>query len=336
MASANIPILLTTTMGNVLSCCCGWCCCCCSPDYVESPANSAISYKADQSVFDVYTKGTGAADEITFRGIKVLPFDLIFVRGKAFGSKLIMFGSELTGAKKMNNKTDKRLGPRCEQDDFSHVGIVITSAVLDHPNVKPGRVYIWESTHGTVSSVDGRNENEVQLRDLGEVLADVDYHNRKTYHGKWGVAVGKLLPEFRAKLTDLAKNKQRFQRIFNEYNQTPYNTNLSELLGAVNIMPQMDLFDRLSAKKRMAFCSQLIAMTYEYLELLPDTVDDIKVLPVDFLGMDVNGEIPRMCYSPWFIAGSRSEVHDEDSPLHEEARPHPGFAAATAAAAAKK
>jgi len=290
-----------------------------SAEYNESPANSAISFKAPMSTFNLYRNGTGAADEVAFRGIKVQPFDCIFVRGKAPFSKLIMFMTELTGAKARSKEHT-----RIEPNDFSHIGMVITSDVLDHPNVKPGKVYIWESTKGEVPSVDGRNENECQLRDLDAVLRDVDHHNKKTYKGEWSMAIGKLLPSLRAKLPqDPAERKKRFSEFFKEFNQAPYNTNAFDLLKSVNIVPDSDFLTKLSARKAAAFCSQLQCMTYEYMGLLPEDVDPVKALPMDFLGLDKEGEIPNMCEEPWFIAGNRSEVHEDQ----EKARAHPGFTA---------
>ena len=188
------------------------------------------------------------------------PFDLVVFSGDDLISNFIRYVelSHLEGfaqAQNLGAISNRELdttrlkdynGIDPKENLYSHCGIIITSEVLDHPLVKPGKVYIFESTMGGkygygINNVEGNSFLGVQLRDFEQVFLEYDIANDTS------VAVARFDFQLVAttfglsledqplgdnnKLTDTVK--LRFTKLFNELNGIPYDYNPLDLGGSI-------------------------------------------------------------------------------------------------------
>ena len=215
------------------------------------------------------------------------PGDLVLFAGSDFVSSLI---------RHLENKLAHVPKRGIAAGAFSHVGIVVTSEILDHPNVHPGKLYVWESTMGGklgcgVKDVDGNTFFGTQLRDLDELAP------RYLKSKKSKIAIGRLIKNPLSGIVDLEDRgyiKEVFTRIFNRYNAIPYDINPFSLLGSA-LPPLRDVRDAsedVLHTKRWMFCSEMVAQVYKDLGVLPGSLDARDVIPMDFLGYDTDNIVP--------------------------------------------
>lgn len=213
-------------------------------------------------------------------------FDLVLFRGGDFVSDFIRFA-------------EKRQLQKPGSGDFSHAGIIIKSDVLNHPNVQPGKVYIWESTmSGKLSdgvyNIDGRSFLGVQLRDFDEVVDGYDKPNDTA------VAICRLQQPFPVN----EEVRSKFTALFNDLNGTRYDLNCCSLLGS--LVPCLRSCrgcteDALDTDDWL-FCSELVALVYSKMGIFPGTVNPKNVVPVDFLpGIDQDKEVPCVVQNPLYV-----------------------------------
>lgn len=196
------------------------------------------------------------------------PFDVVFMKGNKLFSYVVRF-LESRGRKYPNS------------DDFSHVGMIVTSDILDHPNVLPGRMYIWESTlsgpsdYG-VSDINGNAFAGVQLRDLDELVEKYDAPNATT------VACGKLInnPFYRLPKEEV---RRKFTAFFNMYNGRKYDMNPYSLISAIFscFRPLRKKIEEMCDTEGWIFCSELVALAYKHMDVYPATLNEKDVLPRD-------------------------------------------------------
>jgi hypothetical protein len=216
---------------------------------------------------------------------KIKPFDLILFRGEDFVSDAI----RILSYKKLK---------KAWSDDYSHAGIIITNQVLDHPALKDDTLYVWESTISgklgqNIFNVDGESFLGTQLRNFDDLIIEYDKPNNT------GIAWCQLNNNlYDTADTDDKKQllKERFTELFNNYNGRRYDMNCISLLGA--LYPKFRccracIEDALGTHDWL-FCSELCALVYKSLMLLPSTVDEKNVLPVDFINhVDEDKAIPK-------------------------------------------
>lgn len=227
---------------------------------------------------------------VNYRDIrgKLRPLDLIMFKGSDFVSNFIRY---------LESKSEL---PEDGVDisAFSHCGLIITSEILDHPDVYPGKIYIWESTMSGllgegVPNVEGKSFFGSQLRDFDLLLpAYLASDNSE-------VAVCSLNSNpFRDNNIE-----DRFKGIFNLYNNRKYNYNIINLLAT--IIPFFrkirGFFQKLFSTRKWLFCSELIAHVYQDLGLFPKTLNPENVTPMDFLGVDSDHEVPKIVKDPIYI-----------------------------------
>ena len=97
------------------------------------------------------------------------PFDLVAFRGTDCVSGCIRC-----------LELNRPCGGRIRSGDFSHVGMIVTSDILDDVRCVPGKLYIWESTMSGkladgVNNVNGQQFLGVQLRDFDQVVSEPIY-----------------------------------------------------------------------------------------------------------------------------------------------------------------
>lgn len=205
---------------------------------------------------------------------KIKPLDLIFFTGNEFISNTIRFLEK------------KRLGKNAGK--YSHVGLIVTSEILDHPKIKKNKLYIWESTMSgflgnEVYNIDGKSFFGSQVRDFDQILNN--YSN--VYWSKFTIIV------------DFELIKEKFTLIFNKYNNIPYDANIFSLLGS--LFPCMryvrDHTEFKFINENWLFCSELCFKVYQELDYYDKKFDPRNVVPEDFLGLDEDG-IPKLFEDP--------------------------------------
>ncbi len=216
------------------------------------------------------------------------PFDLLLFSSDDYVSEFIKF-AQVRELKKPDiiSRGEIRIskGDISGGDIFSHVGILVTSDVIDHESIAPGKYYILESTIGgnVVDVINGKFSRGVQLRDFDDVC--------KAYltlgDGSNKIAWAPLL---RHPLNDV---KQKFTEIFNVVHNLPYDWNPVDIGSAISPWCQRhrDLIDRLLRLNGQSwmFCSELVATIYKDFEILPETITPVDVAPMDYIGYGSDG-----------------------------------------------
>lgn len=228
----------------------------------------------------------------------IRPLDLVMFRGGDFVSDIIRYLEKRKGNKISSS------GYNIESDDFSHVGTVVSREILDDPRLEPGKLYIWESTMSgrltdKVYNMEDKSYLGVQLRDLDEVVNSYDSDPstriafcpiKEEYINMWN--------EERVLL------KQRFTGLFNKYNGTRYDANLYSLTSSMFkcLRPKRDKVEDVTGTEEWLFCSEMVAMVYKELGFFSGNVEPKNVVPMDFLGYDVDGGgIPVVVKEPFYV-----------------------------------
>jgi hypothetical protein len=180
-------------------------------------------------------------------------------------------------------------------DDFSHAGLVVTKDILDDDRLEEGVLYVWESTMSgklgqNIYNMKGKAFLGVQLRNFDVLIEAYDEPNNTR------IAFCPLRGNPYDDVENRPQLKQKFTEIFTKYNGTRYDLNLYSLLSALYprirfLRPKIEKF--LNTEDWL-FCSELCALVYKELDVLPSTVNEKNVLPVDFItGVDEDSEIPN-------------------------------------------
>lgn len=226
------------------------------------------------------------------------PFDILLFKGKDFISNTI-------------RQLQKYDISHDIADNFSHIGMVVTSDILDYEFVKPGKIYIIESSISGrfgqgVKTVEGKSKFGVILRDFDELVHKYD----KSIKTK--IAVGHVKKEKNPFLKATNKKKQKalkakFTKYFHTVNHVSYDLNPISLLSTFNT-PLTYPF-RLIRKFISDFtdtngwtiCSALIASVYIHMGIWPENIEPKNTLPVDFLGIDDDGAPLVITLPPRYI-----------------------------------
>lgn len=222
----------------------------------------------------------------------IKPLDIIAFRGDDFISDLISFCQirKLKILKKIKNieKNNKKNIEKNKVDTtFSHVGIVISSEIVDDPLLEHGKLYIFESTMSgrlgsNIYSVHNPNKSFLgtQVRPLEELLFAYDKDN--TSYIAWCPL--KNPPE--NMYTDTFK--QNFTNIYTNLNNRMYNVNPISLFGTLFscLRKPRDTFEDFTNTNKWMFCSELVTEIYKNINVLPNTIISNNVVPMDLLGYD--------------------------------------------------
>jgi hypothetical protein len=189
--------------------------------------------------------------------------------------------------------------------DYSHVGVIVTTAVLSHPRMQPGRLYILESTVTGflgcgVKNIDGESFFGVQLTDFEQLLEGYDKSDETR------VAVAHLSPRYVPTLSTKALLQQFWERMRGR----SYQFNMYAMLSA--IFPFMRggrrLAEKLLGGGDWVFCSQLACQVYQSVGVFPPNVDSASVVPEDLLGYDSDKQVPTNVFTssePTCLLGSK-------------------------------
>ena len=236
----------------------------------------------------------------TFNNIKnsLKPLDLVMFSGGEYVSHLIKFMEKnlLERPNEPNNGVDPGA--------FSHVGMVVTSDILEHKQVLPGKFYVLESTMGGPLSQDkvlnimGKSKFGVQLRDLEELIP--------SYLSSEGsaIAIARLKPEY----STLCRDKTLFTSVFKKYNGRTYDINPISLAASLLKVCRCirEPMEEMTGTNNWLFCSELVAQVYIDMGVINNSINPKNVVPMDFVGFetDKNG-IPNMIdYPITYIIGN--------------------------------
>jgi hypothetical protein len=204
----------------------------------------------------------------------IRPFDLILFRGADFISDSIRKLQKIASTK----------------GEFSHVGIVVNTDIL--PNIKnavPGKWYIWESTMSGKLN-DGINDVETgeaffgtQIRSLDEIIEKYS-KNPKTKISFAQLSNNPILKKqneseelYQYRLSILKRN---IQDVYNQYNHRRYDANLINLLST--ILPFCRWL-RNCRRNESFFCSELVAIIYKKIDILPWYINEEDITPETFI-----------------------------------------------------
>ena len=227
---------------------------------------------------------------------QILPGDLVFFAGGDFVSGMIRF---IQG--RIGGKVNKHNIP---SGTFSHVGMIVTPNILDHPKVLPGKIYVWESTMSGrlgsgVPNVDGESFLGVQLRNFEDLVPKYLADGKKT---KIAIAHLQNNPFLVSKRRSKVIAKMKFTEVFHRYNGAKYDSNMLSLAGSglACIRPIRKIAEEVLSTESWLFCSELIAAAYRDLGILPEDIDPKNTLPMDFLGYDTDekGRLPIVIETP--------------------------------------
>lgn len=202
------------------------------------------------------------------------PLDLIFFKGTDFISSMVL------GVQKI-----------AENDaTFSHVGFIVTRELLDIPELKPGILYVMESTVNYVNDrVDGRRIG-VQIRELQTAIGS--YKKDVNSEIAWCRLINNPF------LTDKEKTKTTFVKFYNEYIDSFYNMNILDLMSAAfpcivrarkklrKVLYQNEEIYVSFFDNKWMFCSELVMEIYKRLSIVGD-INPVEYMPVEILDLDV-------------------------------------------------
>lgn len=234
---------------------------------------------------------------------KIRPFDIILFSGDDFISDLIKYMEK--------HRMEKIEPSSIPPGSFSHSGMIVTSEILDHPHVHPGKLYILESTMsgrlgGGVYDIEGRSVFGVQLRDFDQVLSTYDVSDH--------TAVAHVrLANNPLDNPEIVSPKKRFSLAFEKFKGRPYDLQLLDQIASVfpSLRFLRDLIDD-KTKNDQVFCSQLVADIYIWMGLLSTSINSKDITPMDFAGFATrksNTKIPvELLDEPVYIV---SDMHIE-------------------------
>lgn len=197
---------------------------------------------------------------------KIKPLDLIAFRGDDTASMVVYKHEEWRQRAKRNNGYI-----------FTHVGIIVTTDVMDHPLMEQGRLYIFESTFSQtgVRDIYGKLPFGVQIRDLETVINDYDKSNETS------IAWCPLLRN--------PCSREDVKTIMNHLYETTkgktWDANCWSLGSALFpfLRPCRCCAEHLFLTQDWLFCSELVAMVYKELGVLPNNVNPKDVVPDDLV-----------------------------------------------------
>jgi len=245
---------------------------------------------------------------------QITPFDLLLFKGVDFISKSIQIAQLMATG----------------HDEFTHCGLVVTAEILPSiSQLKPGRLYVWESTtplpetsSGIVSPKDittGKSKFGVQLRDLEDVLRAYDSSPGSIVawapliKNPWRIGENENPADCVLRRVELIKT---MKNLYRKHHDRLYELNCLEFLAAVCPClrpfrddlaeisidgvkdPNHTVFTNKTAEKidkhrefseLFVFCSEFVCIVYQNIGVINKSFKACEVIPVDYLGDDREG-----------------------------------------------
>lgn len=233
----------------------------------------------------------------------IQPLDLIAFRGSDFVANIISTLENIV------------LG----SGEFSHVGIVVSRDVLPSiTQLVPNRYYVLESTMTanypglgeiTPDVISNKGKVGVQIRDLEDVI--------RTYTISKNSYVAHCKLKHNPYLSNTYNIIKIMGKIYQQYGDKKYERNCLEFSGSLfsyvrpfrdnlNMIKVEDhqVFVNYNTENKWYFCSELVALIYKEVGVLPKNIDIRDVAPMDLLGYDLDSEMD-IVEKPIYIKFSR-------------------------------
>lgn len=217
------------------------------------------------------------------------PFDLLIFRGDEFVSNSI-------------SKLQKRGKPSAKAGDFTHTGMVVTSEILNIPEILPDKIYILESVMSGslgygIKNIYDRTFFGVQIRDFDILAYAYDIPNATS------IAWCKLLHN-PLDVMPIEEAKQRFSAIYNDVNGKMYDANCCSLLAALYpcMRPWRTCTEQAFDIDDWYMCSELVAYVYQKMNILPSEINYKDVVPGDFVHPEEDTDkMPLVVHKPVYM-----------------------------------
>lgn len=179
---------------------------------------------------------------------------------------------------------------------WTHAAVIVNSDILD--GLEKNKFYLWESLRGGkygdgVPNIEGKSFFGVQLREYEPVM--------QAFEKKGGEY--KILS---VKIDDPTKYKEKFTEHFKTYNNTTYDFNIFSILAALypRLRCMRKTIEKCLGTERWLFCSELCALTYKDIGLLPN-INIKNVVPHDFV-KDADHEVEGI-----FVEEHKIEIYED-------------------------
>jgi hypothetical protein len=234
---------------------------------------------------------------------KINPLDCILFKGSSFLSRIILEAEKVESG--------------C--DAFSHVGIVVNRQLLpDVTQMDNNRLYLLESTmlKKEPDVVTGKHYKfGVQIRDLEDVIRC--YLSTDDTKVLWARLKNNPWYYNRPLVLD------HFNRFYQHIKNSLYDINIIDLIACVNPKLRLlrDIIDAIftvacriistntDPKYMFLFCSELVTMTYQEIEVLDKSINPANISPVDLLKFDI---FDQMLYLSYDINHNLPLIVDKD------------------------
>lgn len=200
---------------------------------------------------------------------KIKPLDLLVFRGNDFISDLI-------------SVFEKRGNKASSGGNFTHAGMVVTRDILDEPSMKPDKLYILESVisgklGSGVKDIHGKSFLGVQIRDLEQLI--------EAYDKPDNTAIAWCPLNNNPILNNHDDIKRQFTEVFNEINGLMWDANCWSLCSALFpcCRPYRSFVEKTIHTENWLFCSEMVALVYKRLNILPEYVNPKDVIPADLV-----------------------------------------------------
>jgi hypothetical protein len=244
------------------------------------------------------------------------PLDLILYRGVGFVSDTIRFLEQ----------------EELKNGEFSHSGILVNSDLLPHvKELQPGNWYVLESTFsatkgllekystGLPNVLTGRGKFGVQIVNFAQEVPA--YEKNEGAAVAWCQLINNPWKRrFAESDTDYAIRKREIiediWEVFQKYGARSYDWNCLDLcaalypclrparnsfrevlVGDTKILSSVDLHIDPTG---WLFCSELVALVYRDLDILPPSINPLNWVPVNFLGAGKSG-IKNLVETPIYL-----------------------------------
>lgn len=214
--------------------------------------------------------------------MKIKPYDLIFFRGSEIVSKTI------------TNLERSVLNIPVEVMVWSHVGIVVDRSVLDLPCLKPGELYVMESTWSYayggdgIEPVDGHRFG-VQIRPLNKLL------NYYTGNPRVYIGYAESIHTYNQDCTDIYLRKYQNKRY--DFHPISLSASIFPKLRFLRFVKRRLHLTHWSKAASFYFCSELVADLLRELKIIGRDVNPRDVLPMDLVNWDKDN-FPRLYKDP--------------------------------------
>ena len=153
---------------------------------------------------------------------------------------------------------------------WTHVGMVVSTKVMDIPLAKPNELYLYESTSS--SEIYG-----VQLRPLEEVVEE--YDKDPDARVGWCELIDNPIHN------NIKKVRDTMNEIYNEFKDKSYDDSICNLGASVCCCRCSKIRHCCDKETDKVFCSEFVTIIYQRLGIVDKNIDPEMVSPEEYVNM---------------------------------------------------